>query len=289
MGKRYILFLDLNAAFDCVSLVKLIDKLRKNNLSTPVIITLIKLMNCSKISADMDNTILINVRVAQGKLFSLLLFNIYFDDLLDDLNKISYAAAAFADNLVIICKNYQDLKAAVRTLHSWSNENKIIANEKKSGIFIMNDNGSDLDTILGFPVVDSYKYLGVKLNPKLSPKPHIVAQNLKLNDYFKRSYMLHKKYFTPISLVRIIDYFVKSRLSYGLCYFLDCPSSMKKIELASFAQHPKKIFGLPIYTSHRRLHVTFGEPDLNVRLALRLLRTGTNISLIIIINLFLMK
>ena len=102
MGKRYILFLDLNAAFDCVSLVKLIDKLRKNNLSTPVIITLIKLMNCSKISADMDNTILINVRVAQGKLFSLLLFNIYFDDLLDELNEISHAMAVFADDLVII-------------------------------------------------------------------------------------------------------------------------------------------------------------------------------------------
>ena len=39
MGKRFILFIDLKAASDCVSLVKLIDKLRKNNLSTPVINT----------------------------------------------------------------------------------------------------------------------------------------------------------------------------------------------------------------------------------------------------------
>jgi len=271
MEKRYILFIDLKTAFDSVNLVKLIAKLRIKGLPVPVINTLIKLMNCSKISADMVDVISINVGVAQGKLCSPLLFNIYFDDLLDELNKICYASLAFADDLVIICKNRAELTAAVRALHKWSEENEILANEKKSGIFIMNDDGTDPSQILGFPVVDNYKYLGVKLNPKLSPKPHIVALNSKLKVYFKKNFMLHKKYFTPMSLVRIVDYFVKSRLSYGLCCFLDCPSSMSEIEL-TLARHLKNIFGLPINTSHRRLLVTLGEPDLNVRLALRLLK-----------------
>ena len=74
-----------------------------------------------------------------------------------------------------------------------------------------------------------------------------------------------------MTLVRICDYFVKSRLSYGLCCFLDCPSSVKLVE-NSLAKDMKGILGLPTNTSHRRLYVLLGEPDLEIRLAIRLLK-----------------
>ena len=83
--------------------------------------------------------------------------------------------------------------------------------------------------------------------------------------------MLHKEYFTPVSLLTIIEYFVKSRLSYGLCCFLDHNSEMKKLDNL-LLRHIKVIFRLPSNTSHNRLQLTLGEPDLSSRLAVRLLK-----------------
>jgi hypothetical protein len=83
--------------------------------------------------------------------------------------------------------------------------------------------------------------------------------------------MLQQKYFTPFSLLRIIEYFVKSRLSYGVSCFLDVKSQMVKLNLL-LLQHLKSMFGLPINTSHRRLQLVLGEPDIHIRLVVRLLK-----------------
>ncbi len=64
---------------------------------------------------------------------------------------------------------------------------------------------------------------------------------------------------TPFSFIRIIDYFVKSRLSYGLCCFLASIGIMKLID-NTLSTHIKSIFGLPKSTSHELLRVVIGEP-----------------------------
>ncbi len=86
IDKKYILFIDLNAAFDSVSIPNLINKLINKKVSFDVINALIKLMNCSNISTDMENIISIYAGVAQGKLFSSILFNINIDDFFKVLN-----------------------------------------------------------------------------------------------------------------------------------------------------------------------------------------------------------
>ena len=271
MEKRYLLFIDLKCAFDSVPLIKLIKKLHKKKVPMDIINGLIKLMNCSKISPDLKETISINGGVAQGKLCSPMLFNIYFDDLLDELNEILHATLAYADDLVIICKNDEELTRGIETLRKWSKANDIMVNEKKSGILILNSDNIDADYIHGFPVVDHYRYLGVIINSKMSAKGHIMAQNRKVNAYFDKNFMLLKKYFTPFSLVRIVNIFVKSRLSYGLCCFLDSPACMKALD-NSLLRHLKSIFGLPKLTSHKLIRVVLGEPELRTRLSLRLLK-----------------
>ena len=271
MKKRYLLFVDLKTAFDSVNLKRLIVKLRKKGVPIPVINSLIKLMNSSKISTDRKNIIAINSGVAQGKLCSPILFNIYIDDLVEDMNKICYCALAFADDTVFVCESLQQLYTVIAALEEWCLENEIELNKKKSGILIIDDDGKDGDIIKGFPVVTKYKYLGVMLDTKISPKYHITAVKNKLKTYLQRNRMLHKKYFSPYSLIRIVDYFVKSRISYGLCCFLDSPSTMKKLENV-LAVHLKGIFGLPVNTSHRRILATLGEPEIKMRLAVRLLK-----------------
>ena len=86
MEKKYILFNDLNAAFDSVSIPNLINKLINKKISFDFINALIKLMNYSNISTDMENIISIYAGVAQGKLFLPILFNINIDDFLKVLN-----------------------------------------------------------------------------------------------------------------------------------------------------------------------------------------------------------
>jgi hypothetical protein len=135
----------------------------------------------------------------------------------------------------------------------------------------MNDDSKDAGNIRGFPVVYEYKYLRMAINPTMSPDNRINAINRKIKDYLGRNAYLHRKYFTPTTLLRLVDYIVKSRLSYGLCCFIDNHSAMVTLENA-LSKHMKSIFGLPRETSHRRLRLTLGEPDLKVRLACRLIK-----------------
>jgi hypothetical protein len=82
---------------------------------------------------------------------------------------------------------------------------------------------------------------------------------------------LHNKYFTPFSLIRLIDYFITSRLAYGLSGYLDHNARMKQLNLV-LTTHLKSIFDLPIQTSHKLIHLLIGEPDIQTRLTLRLLK-----------------
>jgi len=60
MKKRYLLFVDLKTAFDSVNLPRLIVKLVNKGVPTPVINSLIKIMNSSSISSDLKVIIAIN-------------------------------------------------------------------------------------------------------------------------------------------------------------------------------------------------------------------------------------
>ena len=73
-----------------------------------------------------------------------------------------------------------------------SEANLITVNKKKSGILILNDDGTDPSVIMGYPVVSEYKYLGILLDSKLSPKHHICAMNKKLKEYLQRDKFLQK-------------------------------------------------------------------------------------------------
>jgi hypothetical protein len=271
LKKIYILFLDFSQAFDSVKLEKLVRKLLIKKVPVPVVNTLIKMFNSSKISINLLDIININAGVGQGKICSPTLFNIFIDDLLDITDKNCNTSLAFADDTAFINESFEQLTHLIQTITEWSLENEILINKKKSGIIILNDDGKDSSEIMDFPVVSEYKYLGVIINCKITPRQHIHSINSKIKGYLKRNEMLHRKYFSPFSLLLIMDYFVKSRLSYGMCCFLDHEVSIKMIE-KTLARHLKSIFKLPTNTSLRRLLVCLGEPDLRVRLATRLLK-----------------
>jgi hypothetical protein len=187
------------------------------------------------------------------------------------MNKVCYTSLAFADDTAFICADKKELENTIITLQNWCDNNKIEINHKKSGILIVNGDSDDCNTIFNYPVVNEYKYLGILLNSKLEANYHISKLNNKLSDYFKKNKMLHKQYFTPFSLIRIINYFVKSRLTYGLCCFLYNRTAINKLQ-HTLISHLKSIFDLVTNTSHLRIQIVLGEPDIHIRLAMRLLK-----------------
>ena len=98
-------------------------------------------------------------------------FALYIDDLLRELNKTSQTFA-LADDLVCICKGDFQLFQTVNTLNRICRDLKLTINTKKSAILILKHRNSkrpkDPKSILGFPVLRSYKYLGVKIDDVLN-------------------------------------------------------------------------------------------------------------------------
>ena len=100
--------------------------------------------------------------------------------------------------------------------------NKVIVNKKKSGILILNRRayGED-DNIRGYPLKNWYKYLGIAMNYNLDPTNHLYVINRKISEYLVKNRWLMKTYFSPKTLILLANYFQMSRLSYGMCTYLD--------------------------------------------------------------------
>jgi hypothetical protein len=168
--------------------------------------------------------------------------------------------------------NEMSLRAAIKVIEDWCNKNDIELNKKKSGIIVLN-NHEELKAIVieGIPVVKSYKYLGVLIDDKLKIDKHITEIEEKVKTYFIRYNWLKKRYFTPSCLMVLIEYFIKSRLLYGMCLFMWTRKVLSRLD-GTLMKHIEKMFNLPGNTSHDRLRIILGEPNVEYRLAIRLLK-----------------
>ena len=67
-------------------------------------------------------------------------------------------------------------------------------------------------------------------NYNLDPTNHLYNINRKLADYLKRNQWLLKKNFSDKSLLQIANYYQISRLTYGMCIFIDEDKIMTSLE-----------------------------------------------------------
>ena len=97
-----------------------------------------------------------------------LLFKIYLNDLLTDLERNETTSLAYADDLLIVSNNHLQLLQSIRKTVQWSDDNHMIVNNKKSGIIKLRvdrrTKAPPYNHIQGIPVVSSYKYLGVRVD-----------------------------------------------------------------------------------------------------------------------------
>ena len=113
-----------------------------------------------KISSN-DEYININNDVLQGILLSPILFNIYVNDLIEDLDYIAFEILAYADDLCVLCQDKNELLRAIKRIDKWSKENSINVNRQKSGNFVIRGEEQN-DNVEGYPILNWYN------NPHLS-------------------------------------------------------------------------------------------------------------------------
>ena len=95
---KYVLFIDLKNAYDKVIHEKLFTKLVDNGISEEIINAIKIIYSNAKIKiSSNDDYININNGVLQGSLLSPILFNIYINDLIKDLDYIAFEILAYAD------------------------------------------------------------------------------------------------------------------------------------------------------------------------------------------------
>ena len=268
---KYLVFIDLKNAYDKVVHKRLFNKLIEQGISEDIIGSIKLLYSKAKLKISNDN-ICINVNngVLQGSLISPMLFNLYINDLIKELNQNSYEILAYADDLCIICEGFNQLLNVLNKIEKWSKLNGINVNKKKSGIMILKGK-DDRNEIEGYPIIKQYKYLGITIDNKMKINSHIGIIDKKLNEYFTRNYVLNKRYFSVKSIMLIFGYFHKSRLLYGLPAFIDQESWIKRIDKVMLT-NIKKLLKLPIRTNNSRLKIALGLPDLNTYLICRLLK-----------------
>ena len=162
-----------------------------------------------------DDYININNGVLQGSLLSPILFNIYINDLIKDLNDIAFEILAYADDLCVLCQDKNELIRVIKKIDLWSRDNGINVNKNKSGIFVVKGKEQN-DNIEGYPIIKEYKYLGILINDKLNIQNHIGLINKKLSEYFRKNYFLNQRYFSVKSIMLLFNYFNNILILYSI-------------------------------------------------------------------------
>jgi len=175
--KVFGLFIDFSTAYNTVLHTKLYQRLEKVLNSEEI--NLIKAIY-SRNRVKLGNySFSPNIGVAQGSVISPFLFNIYVEEMYERINKECDVnledMLGYADDTLILCSSIHQLRKVIQIIKSWSDENNLKLNAKKSGIMEFRTKferkgsilkvGSELE---GIPIVDTYKYLGTWINKDLS-------------------------------------------------------------------------------------------------------------------------
>ena len=178
--KCYGLFFDFSSAYNTINHQKLFQRLlpiignEKTKFLKAIYSRIQIMLESQKIRP--------NQGVAQGSMISPALFDIYTEELLSQIERINHInledILSYADDLLIICDNVNQLRAVIKTVKEWSLENNLKLNMSKSGIVEFchrNQRNSKLpNEIENIPVLQDYKYLGLKLDSKLTMKSQIL-------------------------------------------------------------------------------------------------------------------
>ena len=254
---------------------------------------------CVLVNNLLSPKFLINHGVLQGSKLGPILFNVFINDLLNELDKtgsgatigaIHIAALGFADDIVLISDDPQKLQDLLNLCQSWSIKNEMTFNTSKCKVMIFNGPAKNsIFTLCGkaLEIVNSHKYLGVILSSKYVTnlfRSHFtsILERARIKVALIRRHGFHDdglRLKTAINMYKLIirpllEYCAQS-LSYGRYSHpahLDAPTDFAK-ELEQFqTQTLKTLINCPRSTSPAVVRLFCGVEPLTCRLEILKLR-----------------
>jgi hypothetical protein len=231
----YAAFIDFQKAFDCIKRDYLFSKILNNSIDGKVFWAIKALYNgnkaCVKVNDYLTEWFDCRIGVRQGDTLSPTLFSIFINDLAKDINVLdnglkfgesTVSILLYADDVVLLAKNADDLQIMLNTLNAWSKTWLVDINKTKSKVVHFRKTNT-VRTNSVFKVgektleIDStYKYLGTYFSDTLNFTDHAdrlgesggralgsIVSKLKKNSYM--NYSAFTKLFESC-VTPIIDY-----------------------------------------------------------------------------------
>ena len=174
--------MDLKKAFDTVIRNLLFKKLCAAGIRGKILRVIQNLFSNNPANVVIDGFLspefVINRGVLQGSKLGPILFNLFINDLLEELNRsnlgayigpLHFAALGFADDIVLISDTPGKLQQLLDICSSWAQKNQMTFKTSKCKVMILNKTCSNarftLDNVT-LEIVSEKKYLGIVMTSK---------------------------------------------------------------------------------------------------------------------------
>jgi hypothetical protein len=228
-NKQYAmaLFLDYSKAFDCVNRDILFEKLYRYGIRGTSLSFIKSYFNNRLQHVDFrgscSNNAPITVGVVQGSCLGPLYYAIYVNDINAYLEPQKLVLFADDTTLLLVGDDLdtlrEDMENLMMSVIEWSNFNVLSLNMSKTKCMIFSNriydnlyfnlNGSQID------VIDSFVYLGLRIDNKLKYHSHVCYLEAKLSRYCGLSYRLGQ-YFDLNAARNYYFSFIYSSILYGI-------------------------------------------------------------------------
>ncbi len=262
----YACFIDFQKAFDRVNRDALLVKLLQIGVGGKFY-DLVKQMHlnnlvCVRFGDKISDYFECNIGVRQGDSLSPTLFNIFINDLANDLDtctddavrlgQINIPFLFYADDLVLLSETEVGLQALINCVEKYCQKWALQINKSKSKIMVFNKNSTEglRFTVGGDPleIVKQYKYLGIIISKSGSFSQAICQLSNKALkcSFAMRKYLSCCSYVPVEVLVHCFDALIKPILLYGaeiwgqdllhntkgyITDFVHCKSEIERIHL----------------------------------------------------------
>jgi hypothetical protein len=170
-NKNVFVFLDFKAAYDSPKFSAVMKQLERRGVPAAwrvLIASFLESGACASVIVNGKETLVFdrNHGFPQGAVLSPIVFNLFEDALIEELNRLATMenpdALFFADDGALLARDEEHAESLLRVAESWARDNGMVFNVKKCGIVSLRPLVSQfLLQSEPLPVVDSYKYLGL--------------------------------------------------------------------------------------------------------------------------------
>jgi hypothetical protein len=275
-------FIDIIRAFDSVPIYALLHKLTRLGVDGNMLRWLHEFLSHRSVTTSWPGTCLsspaapLHCGLPQGCVLSPLLFIVYINDLLMDLNTFCprIVVLCFADDLALFTRGglVSDQRAylqqGLNILSTWCRRWLLLCSEDKSAVVLFSRNRALLsrpvaqfklqDFLLSF--AQSYRYLGVILDSSLTWSEHSSSVLRKVNSAVVRLHQVvaANRFFSPVQVIHLVKVLVVPIFTYSFPFWR--PSVAEYNSLNSLILRPlRAAFSLISTVSQMAL---FHETDL---------------------------